>query len=68
MPNKSRPPPIRNQLLAALPRGEYGRLLPQLEAVPLPFMGVLYEGGEAIKHVYFPDDGLISLLIVMGDS
>jgi CRP-like cAMP-binding protein len=68
VPNKSRPPPIRNQLLAALPSEEYGRLLPHLEAVPLPFMKVLCEGGETIRHVYFPDDGLISLLIVMGDE
>ena len=67
MPNKSRPP-IRNRLLAALPSEEYGRLLPHLESVPLPFMGVLYEGGEPITHVYFPDDGLVSLLIVMDDG
>jgi hypothetical protein len=46
VPNKSRPPPIRNHLLAALPREEYERLLPHLESVPLPFMKVLYEGGE----------------------
>jgi CRP-like cAMP-binding protein len=68
VPNKSRPPPIRNRLLAALPDEEYGRLLPRLESVPLPFMEVLYEGGEPIRHVYFPDDGLISLLVVMGDE
>ena len=66
--NKSRPPPIRNQLLAALPGEEYGRLLPRLESVPLPFMEVLYEGGKPIRHVYFPGDGLISLLVVMGDG
>jgi CRP-like cAMP-binding protein len=68
VPNKSRPPPIRNRLLAALPCEEYGRLLPHLESVSLPFMGVLHEGGETIRHVYFPDDGLISLLIVMDDE
>jgi CRP-like cAMP-binding protein len=68
VPNKSRPPPIRNRLLADLPYEEYERLLPQLEAVPLPFMEVLYEGGETIRHVYFPDDGLISLLIVLEDE
>ena len=68
MPNQSRPPPIRNQLLAALPGNVYKRLLPQLEAVPLPFMKVLYESGDAIEHAYFPDEGLISLLVVMGDE
>jgi CRP-like cAMP-binding protein len=68
VPDKSRPPPIRNQLLAALPREEYERLLPRLESVPLPFMGVLYEGGETIRHVYFPGDGLISLLVILGDE
>ena len=68
MPNNSRPPPIRNHLLAALPPEEYGRLLPHLESVPLPLMGVLHEGGETIRHVYFPDDGLISLLVVMDDE
>src|ERR1044072_6836171 len=65
VPNKSRPPPIRNHLLAALPCEEYERLLPHLKPASLPFMGVLYEGGETIRHVYFPDDGLISLLVVM---
>jgi CRP-like cAMP-binding protein len=68
VPHNSRPPPIRNHLLAALPPEEYRYLLPHLESVPLPFMEVLYEGGETIKHVYFPDDGLISLLVVMDDG
>lgn len=68
MTANSRPPPIRNRLLAALPAKVYKRLLPQLESVPLPFMDVLYEGREPIKHAYFPDEGLISLLVVMEDE
>jgi CRP-like cAMP-binding protein len=31
-------------------------------------MDVLYEGGDTIEYVYFPNDGLISLLVVMGDE
>jgi CRP-like cAMP-binding protein len=68
LPNQSRPPPSQNQLLAALPGKDYKRLLPQLETVRLPFMEVLYESGEPIKHVYFPNDGLLSLLVVMADE
>jgi len=68
MPRNPRPPPIQNQLLAALPGKAYKHLLPHLESVSLPFMEVLYESGEPIKHVYFPNDGLISLLVVMGDE
>ncbi len=68
MHNNSRPPPIQNQLLAALPSKEYKRLFPDLEPVLLPFMDVLYEAGEPLTHVYFPNDGLISLLVVMKDK
>jgi hypothetical protein len=31
-------------------------------------MEILYVGGETSKHVYFPGDGLISLLVVMDDG
>lgn len=65
MSNDSKPPPIQNHLLAALPQKFYKRLLPHLESVELPLMKVLYEGGEPITHIYFPNEGLISLLIVM---
>ena len=61
-------PPARDQLLAALPGTHYKRLLHHLESVPLPFMDVLYESRRPITHGYFPDDGLISLLVVMGDE
>ncbi len=60
--------PIENRLLAALPREAYLNLLPHLERVPLLFEKVLYQSGELIKHVYFPNHGVISLLSVMSDS
>ncbi len=57
--------PIPNQLLAALPHAEYMRMAAHLEPVALEFGEVLYEPGDKISHVYFPDDSLVSLLIVV---
>jgi CRP-like cAMP-binding protein len=68
MSKNSHTPPIQNQLLAALPGNVYKRLIPHLETVRLPFMQVLYESGDAIEHVYFLNEGLISLLVVMADK
>jgi CRP-like cAMP-binding protein len=59
--------PAENTLLAAIPRKEYQRLLPMLEPVPLPFGEVLYEPGDAIRHVYFPGIALVSLLTLVDD-
>jgi CRP-like cAMP-binding protein len=55
-------PPLANRLLAALPRKEYRRLLPDLEPVTLTFGDVLFDPGERLSHVYFPDNSIISLL------
>lgn len=60
-------PPSENLLLAALPRNEYRRLLPQLERVAMPFAEVLYEPGDVIRHVYFPNDSIVSLLSVVAE-
>jgi CRP-like cAMP-binding protein len=53
---------IPNRLLAALSHKEYRKLLPFLEPVTLRFAEVLYEPHAQIRHVYFPNDCLISLL------
>jgi len=55
----------RNLLLAALPAGELALLTPHLKPVLLEQGQVLQEQGEAIDEVYFPSDGIISLLAVM---
>jgi CRP-like cAMP-binding protein len=56
---------IANSLLAALPRMEYQRLSAGLEPVTLTFGEVLYEPGETIRNVYFPNKSLVSLLTLV---
>ena len=61
-------PPATNRLLAALPQEDYQRLLPHLESVPLPLGGTVYEAGRRMHHMFFPTDGIVSLLYVMKDG
>ena len=57
--------PLQNHLLAALNPEVQQRLFPHLERVELPLGQVLYESGDALRHVYFPADSIVSLLYVM---
>jgi CRP-like cAMP-binding protein len=59
-------PPVRNLLLASLPHKAAKLLLPQLTPVELAFGEVLYEAGQPMREVYFPLDGLVSLLTLVG--
>ncbi|HEX9961792.1 MAG TPA: Crp/Fnr family transcriptional regulator [Pyrinomonadaceae bacterium] len=60
--------PIHNRLLAALPAEEYRRLSSGFETFALTYGENIYERGEIISHVYFPDSGIISLLAAVEDS
>lgn len=55
----------RNKLLAALPEGDYQRLLPVLNTIPLAFKHVLQKPGETAQHIYFPGDGACSITRLM---
>lgn len=60
--NNSNGGPASNRLLAKLPKNEYQRLLPKLKTVNLVFGEELYEPGDVIKFVYFPNNSIISLI------
>jgi CRP-like cAMP-binding protein len=66
-PRKSREP-AGNRLLDSLPAGDYDRLRPDLETVPVGVKEVLCEADEPIPHVYFPTGAVISLVAPMADE
>ena len=57
--------PTNNRLLAALSSADYQRLLPHLEPAVLPLGWSVYEAGSRMEHVFFPTEGIVSLLSVM---
>lgn len=54
--------PWTPRLLRALPVGEYAALLLQLTPTRLRLKDVLVEPDEPIRHVYFPRDGVCSVI------
>jgi len=60
--------PVPNRFLAALPQDDLKRLRPHLETVDAPLRKILFEMGEPIPYLYFPDGGMTSLLIRLGDG
>ncbi|MEA5601981.1 Crp/Fnr family transcriptional regulator [Nostoc sp. UHCC 0252] len=60
--------PQVNKLLAALPTSDYERLVPHLKLVSLPTRQVIYEPGEPITHIYFPQNAVISIVTNMKDG
>jgi CRP-like cAMP-binding protein len=57
--------PQQNHILDALSLAERERLFPHLKLVTLPLGMVLYESGDALRHIYFPTNAIVSLLYVL---
>ena len=62
------PVTAENRLLAALPRDEYQRLVPDLQPVTFSLGEVVYESGGHLDYIYFPTTAVVSLLYVMEDG
>jgi CRP-like cAMP-binding protein len=60
--------PVSNRILLSIPDREYHSLRPHLEYVNLPNHLVLHEAGGKLDFAYFPNRGLISLVVVMKDG
>ncbi|HEY8571791.1 Crp/Fnr family transcriptional regulator [Phenylobacterium sp.] len=56
---------MRNRLLASLPAEDYALIAPHLTAVELERGRLLYDPGDPIETIYFPQDGVISLMTLM---
>ena len=65
MPNRDR---RTNRLLSLLSDDDYQRLRPHLSHVVLDYKKSLYEASRPIEHVYFPIDGVASLVITTSDG
>ena len=57
-----------NRLLSLLSDDDYERLRPHLSQTGLEYRKSLYEASRPIEHVYFPVDGVASLVITMADG
>ena len=57
--------PVGNKILLSISDRDYGLLRPHLEYVSLPNHLVIHEAGGKLEFAYFPNRGLISLVVVM---
>jgi CRP-like cAMP-binding protein len=60
--------PVSNLILLSTSDSDYSLLRPHLEYVKLPNHLVLHEAGGKLECAYFPNRGLISLVVVMKDG
>lgn len=63
--NKTLRVPHRNRILDALPPDYFNRLADQLEPFDLTTGKILHEPEMPIEYVYFPTDGIVSLLATL---
>lgn len=68
MNGHSKQGPVKNRILAGLSAKDLRRVEPNLERVVLRANESTFEPGEPIRHVYFPEDALISLVANLEDG
>ena len=59
---------VSNKILLSVPNEEYHAIRPCLEYLTLPSHLTLHEPSEELECVYFPNGGLVSLIVPMKDG
>ena len=60
--------PIRNKILLAMTDVEFQVIRPHLEYVALPSHLRLHEPHQTFRFGYFPNEGLLSLVVAMANG
>lgn len=59
---------VENKILLSIPEHEYRAIRAQLEPVELESHEILHEAHEVLQYAYFPNDGLLSLVVVFAEG
>jgi CRP-like cAMP-binding protein len=59
---------VGNRMLLTIPDDEFLIVRPLLEEIELPQYNILYEQGAKIQHAYFPNEGMVSLVVLVDDG
>jgi len=60
--------PVANKILLSIPENEFSAIGAHLEPVGLPRHSILHEPSEKLNFAYFPNAGLISVVVAMEDG
>src|ERR1700730_15119474 len=60
--------PVTNRILLSIPDEEYAAIRPHLEYLALERHNTLHEPNETPRFAYFPNAGLLSLVVVTTDG
>src|SRR5580658_1656120 len=59
---------VYNKILLSIPDDEHGLISPHLKFLTLPHNLSLHEPNQPIEFVYFPNAGMVSLVVAMEDG
>jgi CRP-like cAMP-binding protein len=59
---------VGNKILLSIPEKEYALIRPHLEFLSMPHHLSLYEPGQPLEFVHFPNTGMVSLVIATQDG